>query len=33
MSNRLFLILIGICLIGSLFFALKLLGTELQYYF
>lgn len=32
MSNRLFWILIGICLIGSLFFALKLLGTELQYY-
>ena len=30
MSNRLFLILIGICLIGSLFFALKLLGTMLN---
>ncbi len=33
MSNRQFLILLGICLIGCLFFALKLLGTELQYYF
>ena len=32
MSNRLFLILLGIGLAGCLFFALKLLGTELQYY-
>ena len=30
MSNRLFLILIGICLIGSLFFALKLMGIMLN---
>ena len=32
MTNRQFLILIGICLIGSLFIALKLLAIELQYY-
>ena len=32
MSNRMFLTLIGIGLAISLFFALKLLGTELQYY-
>ena len=33
MTNRQFLILIGICLIGSIFFALKLLGTMLQAYY
>lgn len=31
MSNRMFLTLIGICLIGSLFFALKLIAIELRY--
>ena len=30
MTNRQFLILLGICLIGSLFFALKLIGTMLR---
>ena len=33
MTNRQFLILLGICLVGILFFLLKILGTELQYYF
>ena len=33
MSNRLFFTLMGICLIGIFFFLLKMLGTELQYYF
>lgn len=30
MTKRQFLILLGICLIGSLFFALKLIGTMLR---
>ena len=30
MSNRLFFILLGICLIGSLFFAIKLLAIMLR---
>lgn len=33
MTNRQFLFLIGIGLAICIFFALKLLGTELQYYF
>ena len=33
MSNRLFFTLLGICLVGILFFLLKMLGTELRYYF
>ena len=33
MTNRQFLFLIGICLAIGLFIALKMLGTELQYYF
>ena len=32
MSNRMFFTLLGICLAISLFFALKLLAIELQYY-
>ncbi|CDC72881.1 unknown [Oscillibacter sp. CAG:155] len=33
MTNRQFLILLGICLIGCLFFGLKLLGTMLRAYY
>ena len=33
MSNRFYFSLLGICLIGLFFFLLKMLGTELQYYF
>ena len=33
MSNRFYFTLMGICLIGLFFFLLKMLGTELQYYF
>lgn len=33
MSNRFYFTLMGICLIGIFFFLLKMLGTELQYYF
>ena len=33
MSNGFCFTLMGICLIGIFFFLLKMLGTELQYYF